>query len=78
MTSEVAGVKSAGVKLAFFPVKDGGSSGDTGWSSGTYTVTVSGKIVATGKYLSVLRKVDGKWRIIRDIWNEDPVKPAAK
>jgi ketosteroid isomerase-like protein len=37
-----------------------------------------GKVIATGKCLSVLRKVDGKWRIIRDIWNEDPAKPAAK
>ena len=39
---------------------------------------LDGKVVGTGKYLSVLRKKNGKWRIIRDIWNSDPAKPAAK
>ena len=60
----------------------GGVSGDMGWASGTYTVTDrSGRIVETGKYLSVSRKKDGKWLYIRDTWNADgptaPPEPTA-
>lgn len=78
MTGEAGDAKKAGVTLMFFATIDDSSSGDTGWNSGRYTVTVGGKVVGTGKYLSVLRKTNGKWRIIRDIWNSDPEKVAAK
>jgi len=38
----------------------------------SYTVKdKSGRIVETGKYLSVSRKKDGKWLYIRDTWNSD-------
>ncbi len=60
----------------------GGVSGDMGWASGTYTVIDrSGRVVETGKYLSVSRKKGGKWLYIRDTWNSDgptaPPEPAA-
>jgi ketosteroid isomerase-like protein len=35
--------------------------------------------VDAGKYVTVFQRKDGKWRIIRDIWNSDnpPAPPAA-
>ena len=49
-----------------------------GWESGTYTATVKGAVVESGKFLSVSRKKDGKWLYIRDTWNADaPPPPAA-
>lgn len=47
-------------------------SGDLGYEWNTYTVSdKSGKTVDTGKYLSVFGRRNGKWLIVRDIWNSD-------
>ena len=49
-----------------------GVSGDPGWSSGTSKVTrPDGTTIFTGKFLSVSRKVNGKWLYVRDTWNSD-------
>jgi len=49
-----------------------GVSGDLGWSSGASKVTgPDGATIFTGKFLSVSRKVSGKWLYIRDTWNSD-------
>jgi uncharacterized protein (TIGR02246 family) len=55
-------------------------SGDIGWESGTFTVIdKSGTTVDTGKYLTVCARKDGKWVIVRDIWNSDaPMQTAEK
>ena len=38
----------------------------------------NGATVDNGKYLSVYKRVDGKWLLIRDTWNSDtPAAPAA-
>ena len=51
-------------------------SGDIGWESNTYSVTdKAGKTVETGKYLTVFARKDGKWSIVRDIWNADAPPP---
>jgi uncharacterized protein (TIGR02246 family) len=73
-----------GITMQIGPKPDGGVSGDMGWASGTYTATdKSGHVVDTGKYLSVSKKSDGKWRYVRDTWNSDgpsapPAPPAKK
>lgn len=47
-------------------------SGNTAWQDGTFTVTdASGATVDAGKYLSVLEKRDGQWRLLRDTYNSD-------
>jgi ketosteroid isomerase-like protein len=75
---DVAGSKAAGAVFALNPKTDVGVSGNMGWESGTYKVTVKGAVVETGKFLSVSRKKDGKWLYIRDTWNADaPPAPAA-
>jgi uncharacterized protein (TIGR02246 family) len=71
----------AGVTFSLDPKSksDVGVSGDMGWESGTYAVNAkSGAPVEVGKYLTVYKKSDGKWLIIRDTWNADaPPAPAA-
>jgi ketosteroid isomerase-like protein len=57
----------------------GGVAGNTGWSSGTYTVKdKSGHVVERGWYFSVSRKVAGKWLYVRDAWNSNgpPAPPS--
>jgi len=47
-------------------------SGDLACESGTYKVTdKTGQTVDTGKTLTVLQRLHGKWMMIRDIWNSD-------
>lgn len=77
-TKDIAGSKAAGVVFNVNPKTDVGVSGDMGWESGTYTATVKGAVVESGKFLSVSRKKNEKWLYIRDIWNADaPPAPAA-
>jgi ketosteroid isomerase-like protein len=69
----------AGVAFSLGPKPAGGVSGNMGWQSGTYAVKdKSGKIVDTGKYLSVSMKNGGKWLYVRDIWNSDVSPNAAE
>ena len=69
---ETAESQKAGVVFTLGPKPTGGVSGDMGWQSGTYTVKdKAGKVVETGKYLSVSMKKDGKWLYVRDTWNAD-------
>jgi uncharacterized protein (TIGR02246 family) len=70
-TKDTADSKAAGVVFVINPKTDVGVSGNMGWESGTYKVTVKGAVVETGKFLSVSRKKDGKWLYIRDTWNAD-------
>ncbi len=81
-TKDIAGSKAAGVVFNINPKTDVGVSGNMGWESGTYTATVKGAVIESGKFLSVSRKKDGKWHYIRDTWNADappapPEPPAA-
>ena len=70
--SDIAASKKAGVMFHLGPNPDGGVNGDMGWASGTYSVTdASGKVVDSGKYLSVSAKKNGKWLYVRDTWNSD-------
>ena len=77
-TKDVAESKAAGVVFNLNPKTDVGVSGNMGWESGTYTATVKGAVVESGKFLSVSRKKDGKWQYLRDTWNADaPPTPSA-
>jgi len=76
LTTDTAGAKAAGVKLV--PgAATAGVVGDTGWESGSYTITdASGATVDGGSYLSVSRKSNGKWLYVRDTYNSDRPLPA--
>ena len=75
---DAAATKEAGYAVQLQP-GDVGVAGDTAWESGAWTVTdQSGTQVDAGKDVLVYRKKDGKWLMIRDIWNSDkPAAPAA-
>jgi len=71
-------LQAAGAVFVVNPKTDVGVSGNMGWESGTYKVTVKGAVVETGKFLSVSQKKAGKWLYFRDTWNADapPAPPA--
>jgi uncharacterized protein (TIGR02246 family) len=69
---DTAESQKAGVAFTLGSKPAGGVSGDMGWQSGTYAVKdKAGKVIETGKYLSVSMKKDGKWLYVRDTWNAD-------
>ena len=77
-TKDIAGSQAAGAVFVLSPKTDVGVSGNLGWESGTFTATVKGAVVESGKFLSVSRKKGGKWLYVRDTWNADaPPAPAA-
>jgi uncharacterized protein (TIGR02246 family) len=77
LTTDTAAAKAAGLKLVAGGAT-AGVAGDTGWESGSYTITdASGATVDSGSYLSVSRRIDGKWLYIRDMYNSDRPMPAA-
>jgi uncharacterized protein (TIGR02246 family) len=76
LAKDSAGTKAAGLTLVN-GAETAGVNGDWGWNSGAYTVVDgSGKVVDSGSYLSVSRKVDGKWLYVRDTYNSDQPMPA--
>ena len=77
---DVAGAASAGVTLQGGATSDVDVSGNIGWEAGTFTVTdKSGTIVDKGKFVSVCARRNGKWVMVRDIWNSDgPMQAAEK
>ncbi len=75
LAKDSAGAKSAGLKLVN-GTETAGVNGDWGWNSGSYTIQdASGKTVDSGSYLSVSRKVNGKWLYVRDTYNSDQPLP---
>jgi ketosteroid isomerase-like protein len=79
-TGDITASAASGVRFAFGPDSDVGVSGDLGWESGSLSATdKSGATVYQGKYLTLFRKTNSMWLIVRDIWNSDapPAAPAA-
>jgi uncharacterized protein (TIGR02246 family) len=77
IASDIAKSRAAGVAFKADEVTDIGVAGDLAWITGTFSVTdASGAVVDKGKYVTVYRRANGKWPIIRDIWNSD-MSPAS-
>ena len=65
-----------GRSISWIPVSASvSSSGDLGYTLGTYTSVASGS-TERGKYVTIWRKRDGTWRVIEDIFNTDAPSPA--
>ncbi len=80
IATDIANAKAAGVTLNLSDGDTVGVSGEIAWHSGGYTVQdAGGATVDSGNYMEVLQNFDGKWLIIRDIWNSDrpPAPPPA-
>lgn len=64
--------EGAGLSFMVDSPTDVSVSCDLAWEFGTYTGTdESGATVDQSKYLTVFEKRDGKWVIVRDMWNAD-------
>lgn len=69
---DIAAATKAGVSNNAGTNEELGVSGDLAWEWNTYSATdKSGKVVEKGKYVTVFERRNGKWVIIRDIWNSD-------
>jgi ketosteroid isomerase-like protein len=76
LTKDIGGAQAAKLNDSAGPVSGTGVDGDIGWISASYSATdPSGVKVASGNYVSVYKRINGEWKIVRDIWNSD--KPAA-
>lgn len=70
--ADAAGSRAAGIRLRNRAVTGSGIDGDTGWISGSYDVLdAGGAVLDSGSYLSVHRRIDGRWLYIRDTWNSE-------
>jgi uncharacterized protein (TIGR02246 family) len=75
--SDIEKTKAAGLAFKLGDVTGVGVSGDLGWLTGTFSVTdASGTAVDVGKFVSVYRRTNGEWALIRDTWNSDKAPPA--
>lgn len=52
------------------------ASGDLGWTWGRWIFTIENEegepTVLYGKYVNVWEKIDGEWKLVSNIWNENP------
>ena len=71
-SKDIAAATKAGIANNAGTNSETGISGDLAWEANTYSATdKSGKVVEKGKYVTVFERRNGKWVIIRDIWNSD-------
>ena len=80
LAKEIAGAKKGGVTFVIGTNDEVGVSGDMAWHAGGYFVMdKAGKPVEAGKFLEAWERKNGKWRIVRDIWNSNgaPGAPVA-
>jgi uncharacterized protein (TIGR02246 family) len=69
---DMAATATAGLTNTLGSNSEAAASGDLAYESNTFTVTdKAGKVVESGKYLTVFARRDGKWAIVRDMWNSD-------
>ncbi len=72
IASFMENTKAAGLAFGGDEVADGAVEGDMGWiSGGASVIDSSGTTVDTIKYLAVLRRTNGQWQLIQDIWNSN-------
>ena len=67
--ADIASLKSGEADMILESTQ--GASGNLGWSSGRTKYTAANGATSTGKFMSVSRKINGKWLYIRDTWNSD-------
>lgn len=74
--NDIAAARAAGITNTAGEITGVGVSGDLAWVSGTFAVKdASGQTLDEGKYLSVYRRVNSEWKLIRDTWNSDKAAP---
>jgi ketosteroid isomerase-like protein len=70
------GVMASGVKGATLTTLEVDEQGDTAYEVGKYELRGEGnKVLDHGKYVVVWKRVQGQWRLHRDIWNSNLPAP---
>jgi uncharacterized protein (TIGR02246 family) len=73
------GMIASGVKQATLTAKEVEAHGDTATEVGAYSIKdAAGKEIDRGKYIVVWKRVQGQWKLHRDIWNSNLPMPPAK
>jgi uncharacterized protein (TIGR02246 family) len=73
------GMIASGVKEVVLTAKEVEAHGDTATEVGAYSVKdAAGKELDRGKYIVVWKRVQGQWKLHRDIWNSNVPMPPAK
>ena len=76
LVKDIASMREAGLANKAGDAPEFGVTADMAWEWSTFSVTdKSGATVDTGKYVTVYAKKDGKWLIVRDIWNTNSSAP---
>jgi uncharacterized protein (TIGR02246 family) len=76
LVKDIASMREAGLTNKAGDAPEFGIVADMAWEWSTFSVLdKSGATVDTGKYVTVHAKKDGKWLIVRDIWNMDSSAP---
>lgn len=69
----------SGIKGATLTAQEVEGHGDTATEVGAYSVSdAGGKELDRGKYVVVWKRVQGQWKLHRDIWNSNVPMPPAK
>jgi ketosteroid isomerase-like protein len=69
-------VVDSGVKGATLTTLEAEGQGDTAYEVGKYTLTgEAGKVLDTGKYVTIWKREQGQWKLHRDIWNTNTPAP---
>lgn len=78
LAGDSAATRAAGLTFSIAADSTVQVSGDLAFEAGTFSANdASGAAAATGKFIGVFAKKDGKWLLIRDTWNMDaPAAPA--
>ena len=72
------GVMDSGIKAAQLETLEVEAFDDTAYEVGKYTLTgEGGKIMDRGKYIVIWKRVNGEWKLYRDIWNSSMSAPAS-
>ena len=76
VAKDIAAMQAAGLSNKPGDAPEFGIGPDMAWEWSAFSVAdKSGATVDTGKYVTVYAKKDGKWMIVRDIWNTDSAPP---
>ena len=76
VAKDIAAMQAAGLSNKPGDAPEFGIGADMAWEWSAFSIAdKSGATVDTGKYVTVYAKKDGKWMIVRDIWNTDSAPP---
>lgn len=79
ITAQLKGDKDHGAAKVKVAVTMSETSGDSGHATGTYVITgADGSHVDHGKWMNIVKKMNGTWKIQCDIWNSDMAMPQNK